>query len=138
MEFITRKASEIIPNILLSPEFLDEDLQRQYESEIKLSKFSTGLLGIAILLSVVGLVGLVSHTISAKTKEIGIRTILRASIPGIIQLIGRPFLLLSIRSLVLGTSMFTYLIHRWLQSFAYKAPDSWWLYMIPLIVLLVR
>ncbi len=137
MAFITQKANEIIPDIPLSPEFLDEDLQKQYEGETKLSVFSTALLWIAVMLSMVGLVGLASHAASARTKEIGIRKVLGATVSGIVALISKPFFKLSILSFVLGSALSAYLAHQWLQSFAYKTSLSWQLYIVPFSVLLL-
>jgi putative ABC transport system permease protein len=135
MKYVTQKANEIVPNIPLSPEFLDEDLQKRYERETKLATFCTVLLVIAVILSIVGLVGLASHAVTTKTKEIGIRKVLGADVAIIISLVAKPFLKLSALSFVIGSALSAYLAYQWLQSFAYKADLSWQLHSVSLIVL---
>lgn len=120
LDFISKTSTNLIPNLPLTPEFLDEGLAKLYGKERSLAIFSTTLLIIAGLLSIVGLVGLSSYMAGRRAKEIGIRKVLGANIQSIIQLVSLPFMKLSFFSFVFGSVLSGYLMNQWLQGFAYK------------------
>jgi putative ABC transport system permease protein len=137
VDYISATVREVAPNIPLTPEFLDDSLAKLYEKEQKLSLFSTILLSITILLSALGLVGLSSYVAQLKTKEIGIRKVLGASISSILQLISAPFVKLAFLAFVVGSCVSWYLMHSWLQTFTYRVPISFDFYLYTFAGLLV-
>jgi putative ABC transport system permease protein len=110
--------------------FLDEEVQNQYESEIALSKIINSFTLMAILISCLGLFGLTAFSAEQKRKEIGIRKVLGASIMGIVQLLSKGFLNLVVIAFIIATPITWLATNKWLQTFAYKVPVSWWMFAI--------
>lgn len=105
--------------------FLDDKFENLYKSDQR-----TGLLfdifsTIAIFISCLGLLGLAAYTAQVRTKEIGVRKVLGASVGGIIQLLARDFIKLVIISIVIATPVAWYAMNNWLQDFAYKIDIGW-------------
>jgi len=95
----------------------------------------TGLLfnifaGIAIFISCLGLFGLAAYTAQVRTKEIGVRKVLGASVSGIIQLLAKDFVKLVVVAIVIATPIAWYLMNAWLQDFAYKINLGWSVFVI--------
>jgi putative ABC transport system permease protein len=129
VDFITATSKEMVAEIPLSVEFLDEALGRQYDNEQKLSFISNLLLVITVVLAAIGLVGLASHTTEHRTKEIGIRKVLGASIGSILTLVSSSYLRVSLFTFVIGSCTSFYLTNQWLDEFAYKISISWTVYL---------
>jgi putative ABC transport system permease protein len=110
--------------------FLDEDFDRLFEREETMSKAYTTFSGIAICIACLGLLGLTSYFTSKRTKEIGIRKIVGASLPGIAILLSRDFLKLLLISIVIGSVGAWYMMDQWLQRFAYQTEMSWWIFFV--------
>lgn len=110
--------------------FLDEDIQKYYESEQQTSKLSGFTTIIAILISSLGLFGLVSLTIVHRTKEVGIRKVLGASVLEIGILITSEFLIMTLIAFCLAVPVSYYAIDYWMDSFAYRIDISWWVYAV--------
>jgi putative ABC transport system permease protein len=100
--------------------FLDERFEAQYAGERRMVKVFTVFASIAILIAVIGLFGLLSFFIAAKTKEVGIRKVMGASVPAIIQLLSREFLLLVVIANGIALPLAYFASERWLQGFAYR------------------
>ena len=92
--------------------------------------------GIAILLSCLGLLGLISYAATQRTKEIGIRKVLGASVADIVALLTRDFLLLVLLAAVIALPLAAYLAGRWLDDFAYRIEIEWWMYLLALLAAL--
>ena len=110
--------------------FLDAVVQQQYETEITLSQIISSFTGIAIVISCLGLFGLAAFSAEQRIKEIGIRKVLGASVPGIVRLLSQDFLKLVLISLVIATPIAWWAMDKWLQSFAYRVPLSWWMFAL--------
>ena len=108
--------------------FLDEEVQKQYESEITLSKIINVFTGMAILISCLGLFGLAAFSAEQRNKEIGIRKVLGASVSGVVQLLSKDFLRLVVIAFVIATPIAWWAMNKWLQTFAYKVPLAWWMF----------
>ena len=124
-------------NIPFSYNFLDKSFEAHYKSEQHAGLLFNVFAGIAIFISCLGLFGLATYTAQAKVKEIGIRKVLGASIPGIIALISKDFLKLVIISVVIATPVAWWAMNKWLEGFAYKINISWWVFAIAGIVALL-
>jgi putative ABC transport system permease protein len=121
--------------------FLNQDFEKQYQAEQRLANVFGLFAGITIMIAVIGLVGLVSFMVVAKTKEIGVRKILGAGVFTITRLLSKEFILLVVIANVIAFPLSWYFANQWLQQFAYRAPlDSMifiWTIIIALIVTLL-
>ena len=102
--------------------FLDQDFEKQYQSEQRLIQALTLFSAITVLLGVIGLVGLVSFVIISRTKEISIRKVLGANVSGLTQLLTQEFIVLVVVANLLIIPICWYLADRWLMGFAYRSP----------------
>lgn len=110
--------------------FLDDEVRKQYESEIVLSRIINSFTLIAIFISCLGLLGLTSFNAEQRKKEIGIRKIMGASVFELTASLSHDFLKLVIAAIILATPVAYYAIHKWLDSFAYKTNLSWWIFAL--------
>jgi len=108
--------------------FLDDDYNAFYASEDRLGAVfgAAGLL--AILIACLGLLGLASHTAERRRREIGIRKVMGATVPGIVTLLNREFTLLVLVAIVLASPVAWLVTNRWLDGFTYRAHLSWWMF----------
>ena len=121
------KAEPILPFRYV---FLDENIQKFYEPEARLSK-TIGLAGgIAVLLACLGLFGLAALSTVNRTKEIGIRKVMGASVAGITGLLAKDFLKLVVVAIIIASPVAYYLMAKWLSNFAYRIDIQWWMFAI--------
>ena len=110
--------------------FLSDDVDRQYREEARWSKIVSYSSLLAILISCLGLFGLTSLRVAQRTKEIGIRKILGASVPKVVQLISLEFIkLVTVANLIAWPAAYL-VMHRWIQSFAYRIPIEVWIFLL--------
>lgn len=114
--------------------FMDETYTKRYNSEMIIGKLVNVFAVIAILISCLGLFGLATFTAEQRTKEIGIRKVLGASLIGIISLLSKDYLKLVIIAFLIICPIAYYIIDGWLQQFAYRIYISWWVFMLTGIV----
>jgi hypothetical protein len=110
--------------------FTDEEIARNYKSEHTVSKLSRYFAFIAIFISCLGLFGLVAFTAEQKTKEIGIRKVLGASVGGIVQMLSKDFLKLVLIAAVIAFPIAWWLMDSWLRDFAYRVNIGWWVFIV--------
>jgi len=108
--------------------FLDETYRRLYESEIGMSQLIYAFTAFAILIACLGLFGLITFTAEQRTKEIGIRKVLGASVVSIVELLSKDFLKLVLISIILASPLAWYVMQDWLTRFAYKIEIEWWVF----------
>ncbi|PWV56201.1 ABC transporter permease [Chitinophaga sp. S165] len=116
--------STLFPDDLFSYEFLDDHIAAMYKQEQKLFTAYRLFSGLAIIIGCLGLYGLVAFAAVQRNKEIGIRKVLGASIPDIVFLFGKEFILLIALAFLIATPLSYYLMHNWLNNFAYHIPLS--------------
>lgn len=104
--------------------FLDEDYNRQYQTEARLQTILTTFAFLAILVACLGLVGLAAFTAQQRTKEVGVRKVLGATAPGLMALLSKEFAWLVAIGLVLAVPLTVWGMHKWLASFPYSAGIS--------------
>jgi len=110
--------------------FVDEAYNRLYQSEERIGQLFNFFSGIAILISCLGLFGLATFTAEQRTKEIGIRKVLGASVTSIVALLSKDFLKLVLIAIVIATPIAWYAMNEWLADFAYKIDISWWVFAL--------
>jgi len=117
--------------------FLDKGLDDQYAAEQKQGKAIGYFAGLAVFVSCLGLLGLIALIARQRTREIGIRKVLGASVPGIVALLSKDFIRLILLAIVLATPFSWWAMHRWLTRFAYRIEISWWIIASSAAVLLL-
>ncbi len=122
IDLIESRWKQLVPGEPFTFSFLDETLNNLYSSESHTSELLLMFTLIAIVIACVGLFGLSAYTAQQRTKEIGVRKVLGASVSSIIGLLSRDFIKLVVISLVLGTPVAWLLVREWLQTFAYRIP----------------
>ena len=127
MESVFKK---IYPGALFQSRFLDESLEQLYTQERQTSQILNIAMGIAIFISCMGLFGLAAFTANQRTREIGIRKVLGASVPHLVSLLSREFILLVVLSTVIAAPVAAWAMHRWLQNFAYRTSMPWWIFVV--------
>lgn len=119
------KASERIwkkffPSAAFEPKFVDEEFASMYESDRRMAKLIWGFSGIAIFLSCLGLFGLAAFTAERRTKEIGIRKVVGASVTDIVTLLSKEFVYLVLIALLIASPIAWWAMNKWLEDFVYR------------------
>ena len=117
--------------------FMDETIQQFYSREEKMSKLLNWATGLSILISCLGLLGLVIYTTERRTKEIGVRKVLGASLFQINTLLCKEFLILVAIAFVIATPIAWYGINNWLQDFAFKTNISFWIFLLSGLAMII-
>jgi putative ABC transport system permease protein len=125
------------PDVPLSYSFVDENIERQYGNEQKMQGIFYGFATLSLLIACIGLFGLSIFIVERKIKEIGIRKVLGASVPGIVGLLSKDFLKLVIIAAVIASPLAWYFMNQWLQDFAYRVSIGWWVFAAAGIVALL-
>jgi putative ABC transport system permease protein len=125
------------PDYTFDYAFLDDSFNRLYQSEQQTGLLFSVFAGIAILISCLGLFGLATYTAQVRTREIGVRKVLGASVTGIIELLAKDFIKLVIIAIVIATPIAWYAMSRWLQDFAYRIDVQWWVFVLAGLLALV-
>ena len=120
--------SRFAPHYPFDYSFLDDDFESDYKGEMLIGKLANYFSAVVILISCLGLFGLVSFTAERKTKEIGIRKVLGASLAQLVGLISRDFMPLVLIALVLAVPIAWYLMKQWLQDFYYRISLEPWIF----------
>jgi putative ABC transport system permease protein len=120
----------IVPDLPFKYDFLDESLDRFYKSETRWSQIVGWAGGISIFLACLGLLGLAALAAVNRTKEIGIRKVLGASVSNIVALLSKDFLKLVLIAFVIASPLAWYFMNKWLQDFAYRINIGWWVFFI--------
>lgn len=118
------------PSDPFSYTFLDESFAQQYKADILFGKVFGVFALLAILIACFGLLGLSAYNVLQRTKEIGVRKILGASSQNILMLLSRDFLKLVIIAFVCSIPLCWYIMHHWLQDFAYRINITWWVFIL--------
>lgn len=118
------------PNRPFEYQFLDERFNKLYAREQTQQTLFSIFAGIAILISCLGLFGLSMFIAEQRTKEIGIRKVLGASVPSLVRLFSTDFLKLVLVALVIATPLAWYAMHNWLNDFAYRTTIHWWIFLL--------
>ncbi|MBX3238590.1 MAG: ABC transporter permease [Chitinophagaceae bacterium] len=121
---------DINPRFPFSYQFSDAEFGKLYRSEQVVSRLSRYFAFLAIFISCLGLYGLAAFVAAQRTKEIGVRKVLGASVPGIVTLLSGSFLKLVGIALLVAFPLGGLILQRWLNQFAYKTGIEWWVFVV--------
>jgi putative ABC transport system permease protein len=116
--------------------FLDEHYNKQYQADQQFGRVFGIFSGLAIFIACLGLFGLSSLTAIQRTKEIGVRKVLGASIKSILTLVSKDYIILMGVAIVMATPLTWWIMSRWLQDFANRISLSWWIFALPSLLVM--
>ncbi|MDB5239690.1 MAG: transporter permease [Spirosoma sp.] len=118
------------PAVPFDYKFVDNEYARKFGQEERISKLASFFAILAIFISCLGLFGLASYVAEQRTKEIGVRKVLGASVTSLWQLLSRDFVLLVLISLVIASPIAYYLLSNWLENYSYRTDIPWWVFVV--------
>jgi putative ABC transport system permease protein len=127
---VQSKWKTLVPQRPLTYYFLDQNFNKQYATEDRFGKLFMYFAVLAIMISCLGLLGLASYSTLQRTREIGIRKVLGASVPGIVNMLSKEFLLLVGIAAIIAFPLAWLGMHSWLKDFAYKIDIGWWVFAV--------
>ncbi|MCK8493570.1 ABC transporter permease [Spirosoma sp. RP8] len=127
---LERTYNRINPNYPFVYQFLDQEYAKLYQSEEVMAKLTTVFTALAIAISCLGLFGLVMFSAQQRTKEIGVRKVLGASVASITALLSRDYLRLIFLAILIASPVAWYAMQHWLADFAYKISIEWWMFAL--------
>jgi ABC-type antimicrobial peptide transport system permease subunit len=110
--------------------FADQQYEKMYRSEQMIGSLTNYFAVLAIFIACLGLFGLASFTAEQRTKEIGIRKVLGASVSGIVGLLSKDLVKLVLVAILIASPLGGWLMHKWLQNYEYRISISWWMYLL--------
>ena len=120
----------LAPGLPFSYAFLEDGFNAMYRAEQRIGTLALAFAGFAILVACLGLFGLAAFTAEQRTKEIGVRKVLGASVGSIVGLLSKDFLKLVLVAIVIATPLAWWAMNAWLQDFAYRADLPWWVFAL--------
>lgn len=117
-----------VPGAPFEYAFLEEEVQKLYEADITLANIINAFTAMAVLISCLGLFGLAAFSTEQRSKEIGVRKVLGASVTGVVRLLSADFLKLVGIALLISVPVSWWAMNKWLDGFAYKVPMRWWMF----------
>ena len=136
MELLKKKWGELDPNRPFNYYFLDDAYDSQYRREERLKNITFYFSFLAIFIGCLGLFGMASFTAEQRTKEIGIRKVLGASVPGLVRLLAKEFMVLVVVANLIAWPVAYWAMNRWLQGFAYRTGINPLIFMISAVLAL--
>ncbi|HEY9002582.1 MAG TPA: ABC transporter permease [Mucilaginibacter sp.] len=137
MTQIENKWKQFAPNQQFVYSFMDADFDATYRNEQRLGTLFISFSTLAILIACLGLFGLAAYAAEQRTKEIGIRKVLGASVSGIVRLISIDFIRLVFISILIASPLAWYFMNKWLQDFAYRTELHWWILAVAGVVAII-
>jgi len=110
--------------------FTDEDYARKFYDEVRIAKLTTFFSILAVMISCLGLFGVASFIAEQRTKEIGVRKVLGATIVNVWGMLSGDFVFLVLLAFIIATPVSYYFLHNWLQKYEYKTDISWWIFAV--------
>jgi putative ABC transport system permease protein len=137
IRFIEKTWQEFFPGQAFQYSFADDNLQKLYESENRLASIFSSFTLLAIGISALGLFSLVALIVRQRFKEIGIRKVMGASVPEVVLLLSRDFLVLIMIAVLIASPLAWYGANKWLQDFANRIDVEWWFFAVAGILALL-
>ena len=130
IHYAEKKWKAYAPEMPFSYQFLDEAFNNVYSAEQRVAKIAITFSVLAILIACLGLFGLATYMAEQRTKEIGIRKVLGASVSNVVTMLSKDFLKLVTIAFCIAVPLAWWVMHKWLQDFAYRVDVSWWIFGI--------
>jgi len=118
------------PDVEFNYQFYDESIAKFYKSEQDIASLLRWATGVAILISCLGMLGLVVYTTAIRTKEIGIRKVMGATVAQIVTLLSTDFMILVGIAFLIATPIAWWAMHKWLEDYANRPAFGWWLFLL--------
>ncbi len=125
------------PGELFDYQFADEEYAKKFSSEERIGKLASSFALLAIFISCLGLFGMASFMAEQRTKEIGVRKVLGATVFNLWQLLSKDFVVLVFIALLVATPVSYYFMHQWLQGYQYRTDISWWIFAVTALAAMV-
>jgi ABC-type antimicrobial peptide transport system permease subunit len=125
------------PDIPFDYKFVDDEYARKFGNEERIGKLASFFAILAIFISCLGLFGMASFMAERRTKEIGVRKVMGASVFNLWKLLSKDFVVLVFISLLIAMPMAWYFMHNWLQNYQYRSEISWWIFAVAGVGILV-
>ncbi|MEB2775043.1 ABC transporter permease [Algoriphagus sp. D3-2-R+10] len=129
LAYLKEEWAALRPGFPFEPTFVDEGFNRQYEAEERVKTIFTFFSGLAVIISILGLLGLTTFATQQRTREIGIRKVMGAATANILILLGKDFLKLVLIGFVIAIPISWFGMSSWLEDFAYKIGISWTVFL---------
>jgi len=130
MKTIEKTVKSIVPDDPFEYRFLDEVVDNQYKAEQRTDKLAALIAILSIFISCLGLFGLASFSSEQRTKEVGIRKVLGASVSGVLVMLTKDFTKWVLVANIIAWPVAWYAVSKWLQGFAYRVEMSWWIFVL--------
>ncbi len=127
---IENKWKAMAPGMPFSYQFLDEAFDNMYRAEQRVGKVAISFAVLAIVIACLGLFGLATYMAEQRTKEIGVRKVLGASVPNIVSMLSKDFVKLVLIASVIAFPVAWYAMNKWLEDFAYRINIGWWVFIV--------
>jgi putative ABC transport system permease protein len=134
---VEAKWKTIAPNQPFNYSFMDDDFKHIYQGEQRIGKIALSFSILAILIACLGLFGLVTYAAEQRTKEIGIRKVLGASVSNIVNMLSKDFLKLVLIAMLFAFPFAWWSMNKWLQDFAYRIHIDWKIFLLAGIIAVV-
>ena len=134
--YIKRAYAQVDPSFIFEYSFLDNDINALYKSEANFFRVFTIFSGLAIFIACLGIFGLAAFTASQKTKEIGVRKVLGASVQHISFLLTKEFIKLVLAANLIAWPVAWFCMYKWLENFPYKTDMALWMFLLATLMAL--
>jgi hypothetical protein len=124
---VQKAFKEVVPEVPMHYDFIDAQYRKLYKSEMLTGKLTNYFAVISIIISCLGLLGLINFVAEQKTREIGIRKVLGASVGSLVGLLSKDFIRLVVIAFIIAIPFSFYFLNKWLARFAYTVDMNWWL-----------
>lgn len=137
IDFLKNKIEALAPGTLFTYSFLDDRIAGLYSKENNMSVILKIFAGLAVVISCLGLFGLIAHASETRTKEIGIRKVIGASLGSLISLLSKDLILLVLAGNLLAWPLAWWAVNKWLQEFTYRIDISWTVFVLSALITLI-
>ena len=129
--------NRVAPDLPFQYSFLDKDMQALYEEDARWTHILQWVSALSVFIACLGLVGVMGLAVARRTKEIGIRKVLGASVRSLLLLLSKDYVKLILIAFIIAIPVANYCVTEWLQNFAYRVTISWWLFALPGVLILL-
>jgi len=134
IELINKSLKAINPAYPPTINFVDKEFEQKFENEKVLALLANIFGGLAIVISCLGLFGLAAYAAEQRTKEIGVRKVLGASVTNLVALLSKDFLVLVLIAIVPAIALSIYVLNKWLTNYEYRITLSWWIMALASVI----